>query len=176
MTEFVNPFRYSARHNPGALNQMKQQNQWEDTPEPAVEDQYISVLLEYYCARQEAKGPSRMDQTKVAYWKGVVSFFEREHLGRFRKQLERQVVRWERVALSPVAMAMLRYAWGAFLTEAENDSEVQARWRRYFSSDSEAGSSETGSSQLVTWEVFRRRRLFEEARRGTRQSGLWPWA
>ncbi len=155
---------------------MNQQNPLDESCEPTVEDQYISVLLEYYCARQEAPGPSRLDQSKVTYWKSVVGFFEKERLGAVRKQLSRQVSRWERLPLGPVEMALLRYAWGAYLTETETDAEVIQRWRRYFAGEREADGSNGGGSNLVSWDQFRRRQLFESARRGTRLSGLWPWA
>lgn len=155
---------------------MSQQNPLDEICEPAVEDQYISVLLEYYCARHEALGPSRMDQAKVSYWKGVVSFFEKEKLGGDRRRLERQLRRWERLPLGPVEMALLRYAWGAYLTDSETDDEVIRRWRRYFTIDSEAEQLETSETKVVSWEQFRRRQLFETARKGTRLSGLWPWA
>lgn len=154
---------------------MNQREPTSDAAEPAVEDQYISVLLEYYCAVQEAQGPSRLDQTKVAYWKGVVAFFEKERLGRFRRQLDRQVAKTEKLPLGPVGLALLRYAWGAYLIDGENGPEVEARWRRYFSNESAEPGIPGGSQRLVSFEEFRRRRIFEEARRGSRVSGLWPW-
>lgn len=155
---------------------MSQQKLVDEICEPAIEDQYISVLLEYYCARQEALGPSRMDQAKVTYWKGVVGFFEKEKLGRDRRRLEHRLSRWERLSLGPIELALLRYAWGAYLTDSETDDQVIHRWRRYFTIDSEAEQPRPCGVKVVSWDQFRRRQLFETARRSTLLSGLWPWA
>jgi hypothetical protein len=154
---------------------MSQQKPLDEICEPPIEDQYISVLLEYYCVRQETLGHSRMDQAKVTYWKSVVGFFEKERLGNARRRLERQLSRWERLPLGPVEMALLRYAWGAYLTDSETDDQVINRWRRYFAVDLEAEQPSPCAAKVVSWDHFRRRQLFETARRSTRLSGLWPW-
>lgn len=147
--------------------QQEDENQIE---EPSFEEQYIAVLLEYYCVKEEAEGPSRMEQAKVEYWKGAVSAFERERFAGVRDRLLYRVRKSEKYALGPVGLALSRYAWASFLTESEGSGDVLQRWKDYFSD-----GIDLGREKLIPAQVFEQQRHLVNAVRTVRDFGLWPW-
>lgn len=134
------------------------------------EDQYISVLLEFYANKSEAPGPSPMDQQTVDYWKKVVSRFERDKPDQVRSRIRYRASRAEKMRMNPVQVALVRYAWAAYLDGGEDAFQVLERWRNYLLDDRSVLQEAT-----VEYDIFRRRREFRAIVDSVREAGLWPW-
>jgi len=77
----------------------------------------------------------------------------------------------EKQGFNPIQLAMVRYAWYAFLADSETSNEVKKRWQSYFI-DREEGRE---NRILVGQDEFTRRRSFFDLIAMVRKAELWPW-
>jgi hypothetical protein len=113
-----------------------------------------------------------MEQSKVAYWRKVVSAFEKEMPESVRNRARYRARKAERLNLSPIQIALVRYSWAAFFGRSEDLEQVRRRWQSYLFSDlprPKQGRRTVGQLE------FGRRRLFQELIRGVQSVDLWPW-
>jgi hypothetical protein len=132
-------------------------------------DQYISVLLELYGTKQEMPVASPIYLGQLKYWQKVVAAFEKFTPDWARSRVRYRASRAETKALSPLQIALVRYAWLAFYTEDESSCEVVRRWENYLDDEP------SGEGKTVSYEVFKRKRQFREILAAIRREGLWPW-
>ena len=144
----------------------------EDTLLDLVRDEYISVLLEFYATKSEMDRPSPSEFYKVNFWKIRVNEYER---GMFPENIRGRVIyrvrKAEKQGFNPIQMAMIRYAWYAFLSESETAEEVRKRWQTYFIDRADS----RGHRILVGHDEFNRRRSFFDLIVMVKKSELWPW-
>jgi hypothetical protein len=139
-------------------------------PGPELRNQYISVLIEFYGAKQEMVVPSPMEKAKLRYWQKIVSMFENLTPEKTRNKAKYRAGRAEAKNLSPVQVAMVRYAWGAYYEADEDDQEVLRRWENYLYGDPPESNGNT-----TEYELFRQKRQFKELVGGIKREDLWPW-
>ena len=137
-----------------------------------VRDEYISVLLEFYSTKSEMDRPSPSEFYKVNFWKLRVNDYEKEM---FPESIKGRVIyrvrKAEKKNLNPIQLAMVRYAWNAFLSESESVADVKKRWQSYFVENDE----EKENRILVGNDEFSRRRSFFDMISGVKKAELWPW-
>ena len=139
-------------------------------PEPDLRNEYISVLLEFYGTKREIVVQSPLEMAKVKYWQKVVSTFESWTPERTRSRARYRAGRAEAKQLSPVQVALVRYAWSAYYEAYESDQDVLRRWEQYLYVDPpESGGNTTD------YEIFRQKRQFKELVGGIKRVDLWPW-
>jgi hypothetical protein len=143
----------------------------ESLPEHELKNQYISVLLEFYGAKRELSTPSPMEKSKLRYWQKIVSMFERLRPVKTRNKARYRAGRAEAKKLSPIQVAMVRYAWAAFYDAEEADQDVQRRWEQYL-----YGDPPESNGNMTEYELFRQKRQFREIVAGIKREDLWPWA
>jgi hypothetical protein len=139
-------------------------------PEHQLRNQYISVLLEFYGAKSEMVAPSPMEKSKLHYWQKILSMFERLKPENIRNKAKYRAGRAEAKNLSPIQVAMVRYAWGAFYEADEADQDVLRRWEQYL-----YGDPPESNGNMTEYELFRQKRQFKEIVAGIKQEDLWPW-
>ena len=139
-------------------------------PEPEVRNQYISVLLEFYGTKHEMTSQSPMEKSKLRYWQKIVAMFERLKPERTRNKAKYRAGRAEVKNLSPLQVAMVRYAWGAFYEADEDSEQVLRRWEHYL-----YGDPPESNGNMAEYELFRQKRQFKEIVGGIKREELWPW-
>lgn len=139
-------------------------------PEYELKNQYISVLLEFYGTKQEMAAQSPMERAKLRYWQKIVSMFERLKHERTRNRAKYRAGRAEARNLSPIQVAMVRYAWAAFYESDEDNLEVLRRWEQYL-----YGDPPESEGNMTEYESFRQKRHFKEIVAGIKKEDLWPW-
>jgi len=139
-------------------------------PEHQLRNQYISVLLEFYGTKREMVAPSPMERSKLQYWQKIVSMFERLKPENTRNKAKYRAGRAEAKNLSPIQVAMVRYAWGAFYEDDEADQDVLRRWEQYL-----YGDPPESNGNMTEYEYFRQKRQFKEIVAGIKREDLWPW-
>jgi hypothetical protein len=139
-------------------------------PEHELKNQYISVLLEFYGMKQEMLPQSPMDRARLRYWQRIVSLFERLKEEKIRNRARYRAKRAETRKLSPIQVALVRYAWTAFYEADEDDQAVQRRWEQYLYRD-----RPESNGNMTEYEFFRQKRQFKEIIAGIKREDLWPW-
>jgi len=139
-------------------------------PASELRNQYISVLLEFYGTKQEMAAQSPMEKAKVRYWQKIVSMFEGLRPEQIRNKAKYRAGRAEAKNLSPIQVAMVRYAWGAFYEADEDGQDVLHRWEQYL-----YGDPPESDGNMTEYEFFRQRRQFKEIVGGIKRVDLWPW-
>jgi len=144
-----------------------------DTLLDMLRDEYISVLLEFYGTKSEVLHPSPSELSKVNFWKLRVNDYEKGMFpGEIRGRVIYRVRKAEKQGLNPIQLAIIRYAWYAFLSETEPVEDVKKRWQSYFTDQD--GDDRQGV--LVDNAEFSRRRSFFELLSTVKKADLWPWA
>lgn len=137
-----------------------------------LRDEYISILLEFYGTKSEILHPSPSELFKVNFWKVRVNDYEKEMFPEeIRGRVIYRVRKAEKQGLNPIQLALIRYAWYAFLSEAETVDDVRRRWHSYFIDQEDPGTD----GVLVDNAEFSRRRSFFELLSTVKKSDLWPW-
>jgi len=139
-------------------------------PEHELRNQYISVLLEFYGTKKQMSTPSPLEQSKVKYWQKIVSMFESLKPEKTRNRAKYRAGRAEAKNLSPVQIAMVRYAWAAFYEDDEADQDVLQRWEYYL-----YGDPPESNGNMTEYEFFRQKRQFKEIVAEIKREDLWPW-
>ncbi len=163
--------RGSSRLKPGLVTMILNTG-GTDTVLEMIRDEYISVLLELYSTKHEMLHPSPSELYKVNFWKIRVNDYEKEMFPEeVRGRVIYRVRKGEKQGLNPIQLALIRYAWYAFLSESESGEEVKKRWQGYFV-DKEHGEAR---QVLVDHDEFFRRRSFFDLVSVVKKSELWPW-
>ena len=136
-----------------------------------VKNQYISILLEFYGTKAEMNGPSPMEKSRLRYWQKMMGVFERIRPEKTRSKARYRANRAEAKDLSPIQVAMVRYAWGAFYEADESDFEVLRRWEQYL-----YGDPPESNGNMTEYDHFRQKRQFKEMVSEIKKVDLWPWA
>lgn len=139
-------------------------------PEHELRNQYISVLIEFYGTKFEMSLPSPTNRAKVKYWQRIVSMFEGLKHERTRNKAKYRAGRAEAKNLSPIQVAMVRYAWSAFYEAEEDDQDVLRRWEQHL-----YGDPPESNGNMTEYEFFRQKRQFKELVSGIKREDLWPW-
>ncbi|UCF36723.1 MAG: hypothetical protein JSU96_18225 [Acidobacteriota bacterium] len=141
-----------------------------ETIEPDFQDQYIAVLLEFYAVKMTLKRPSPIERAKLTYWQKMVRAYERTIPEPIRSRIRYRSRRGEAGKLSPVQIALVRYAWNEFLMGTSSEAEIIRRWEDYY-----LGQPSQNNGNMVDFEVFSRKRQFREVLNEIREALLWPW-
>ncbi len=137
-----------------------------------VRDEYISVLLEFYSTKSEMIHPSPSEFYKVNFWKIRVNDYEKEMYPEgVRGRVIYRVRKAEKQGLNPIQLALVRYAWYAFLSGFEDGKAVRKRWQSYFIDNPEGMENRV----LVGNDEFSRRRSFFDLISIVKKNELWPW-
>lgn len=141
-----------------------------DHEDSETRDQYISVLLEFYSTKAELDRPSPLERAKLSHWRRVVAAFEYTLPGNVRNKIRYRARKAEARRLSPIHVALVRYAWNAYYVTGETEPAVTRRWESYLlDSPSEAEGNTVG------YEVFRIKRKVQQLVKQLLEEGLWPW-
>lgn len=142
----------------------------EESADLDLRDQYISVLLEFYGTKSEIVPESPMDTARLKHWNRVVRLFERLRPEKIRNRARYRAQRAELRNLSPVQIALVRYAWAAFHAADEDCKTVLRRWETYL-----YGKPANSVANPSDYEQFRNKRQFRELVKAIQESELWPW-